>query len=103
MVMFGGIVLLAFFPRFGVPIQFDKPVVWPFLLLLIMYSVFRRCLMAIIDPNPETVQKAVKLCIFSLIVLDASVCLAVRGPFYSVGILALLIPAALIGRFVYST
>lgn len=102
-VMVLGILALAFFPRFGVPIQFAKPVVWPFLLLLIMYSVFRRCLMAIISPTPDSVQRAVKLCIFSLIVLDASVCLAVRGPFYSVGVLALLVPAALIGRFVYST
>ena len=102
-VMFGGIVLLAIFPRYGVSVQFANPVVWPFLLLLVMISVIRRCLVAIVDPRPETVQKAVKLCIFSLIVLDASVCLAVRGPYYSVGVLALLIPAALLGRVVYST
>ena len=102
-VMVLGVSMLALFPRFGVPVRFANQMVWPMLLLLVMFSVVRRCLLAIANPNPVNVQAGVKLCIFSLIVLDAAVTLAVRGPWYGIAVLSLLIPSVVLGRWIYST
>jgi len=73
------------------------------LLALLMFSVLRRCSVAVFDPAPQKVQAAVKLAILSLIWLDAATALAVAGPVYGVAIAALMIPALLLGRWVYST
>jgi hypothetical protein len=45
----------------------------------------------------------VKQCIFSIIVLDATVCLFVADWFWAVAVLALLAPMLLFGKWVYST
>jgi hypothetical protein len=68
-----------------------------------MLSVLRRCGVAVFDPTPQRVQAAVKLSILSLIWLDAATALAVAGPVYGVAIAALMIPALVLGRWVYST
>ncbi|HEV3339679.1 MAG TPA: UbiA family prenyltransferase [Pirellulales bacterium] len=62
-----------------------------------------RALRAIIDPLPIYVQTAVKQSLISLIVLDAAVCLGVRGPFYAAALVALVLPAMFLGRWIYST
>jgi 4-hydroxybenzoate polyprenyltransferase len=62
-----------------------------------------RCLRAIVDPRPVLVQAAVKNCIFSLVVLDAGVCLAVQETYWGLVILALLVPTMALGRWIYST
>ena len=98
-----GIGLLASMERLGVETYFTNSMVWPGLLMLLMVSVFRRGVLAIANPKPEFVQATVKQAIFSLIVLDAAVCLAVRGPMYAIGILMLMIPMLVIGKWVYST
>jgi hypothetical protein len=67
------------------------------------FTVLRRCGTAALDPRPEKVQVAVKHSILSLIWLDAATALAVAGPAYGIAIAALLIPALLLGRWVYST
>jgi 4-hydroxybenzoate polyprenyltransferase len=84
----------------------SAPLVYPYyclLLALLMFSVLRRCFVAALDPGPEKVQAAVKHSILSLIWLDAATALAVAGPAYGVAVAALLIPALLLGRWVYST
>jgi hypothetical protein len=58
---------------------------------------------AALDPVPPKVQAAVKLSILSLIWLDATMAIALSGPAAGVAIAALLIPALLLGRWVYST
>jgi len=73
------------------------------LLTLLMLSVMRRCGVAVFDPAPQKVQAAVKLAILSLIWLDAATALVVAGPVYGVAIAALMIPALILGRWVYST
>jgi 4-hydroxybenzoate polyprenyltransferase len=110
LVMVAAFWLLAIFPQFGAfasgaaELTMRPAVVWPLLVLLLGYSIVRRCWSAIADPVPMRVQAAVKQCIVSLIVLDAAVCLAVRSPvWWSVGILALIGPMLLLGRWVYST
>jgi len=77
--------------------------VWPVVLALVMFSVGRRCVIAISNPDPSNVQRAVKHSIFSLVVLDAAIVLAVVGPTYAIGVVALLIPTVLLGKWVYST
>ena len=73
------------------------------LLGLLMFSVLRRCVVAALDPGPAKVQAAVKQSILSLIWLDAAMALVVANPAYAIAIAALLIPALLLGRWVYST
>ena len=58
---------------------------------------------AVADPTPRNVQLSVKHSILSLIWLDAAMIAAVAPIAYSLGVLTLLIPAYLLGRWVYST
>ena len=79
------------------------PTIYCMLLGLLMVTVLRRCLTAAFDPSPERVQAAVKHGILSLIWLDAATALAVSSPWHAVAIAALLVPALVLGRWVYST
>lgn len=108
-VMSAGISLLAFFPALpqlaGQPEHFnlDPHFVWPMALFLMAVSILRRCLVAVNDPEPRNVQAAVKHCIMSLIVLDAAVSLLVTDWPWAVGVLTLLLPMLVVGKWVYST
>jgi 4-hydroxybenzoate polyprenyltransferase len=77
--------------------------VFSLLLALLMFTVLRRASAAVVDPQPQKVQAAVKHSILSLIWLDAAIVLAIAPPAYAIAIAALLIPALLLGRWVYST
>ncbi|MCA9198608.1 MAG: UbiA family prenyltransferase [Planctomycetales bacterium] len=108
LVMIAGLAMLAAFPKLGNFITYRQTVfsndyVWPLLILLLAFSVVRRVAEAIVQPKPAFVQEAVKLSIFTMIVLDASLALATQGPFVGVAILALLIPANYLGQYIYST
>ncbi len=105
-----GLSLLSAFPSYGsfaagrAALTFDNEIVWPLLVVLLGYSIVRRCLLAIVHPEPAKIQLAVKQCILSLIFLDAAVCLAVRWPpWWAVGIILLLVPTLWLGRVFYST
>ena len=77
---------------------------WYWLLLaLLMAPALRRCGKAAMQPLPQNVQAAVKHSILSLIWIDAATAAAVAGPSYGLAVAALLIPALLLGRWVYST
>jgi 4-hydroxybenzoate polyprenyltransferase len=84
------------------PPRIDVQFYWLLLALLIV-TVLRRCGAAALDPTPQKVQAGVKHSILSLIWLDAATVLAVADPTYAIAIAALLIPALLLGRWVYST
>jgi 4-hydroxybenzoate polyprenyltransferase len=103
-VMICGAVMLGAFTEFAPPpqLQTQDMIVW-MLLGLLMITVLRRASAAVLDPSPERVQAAVKHSILSLIWLDAAVALAVAPPVYAIAVAALLIPALLLGRWVYST
>ena len=73
------------------------------LLLLLMLTVLRRCGIAAVDPHPVNVQAGVKHSILSLIWFDAAVTAATAGPWHGLAVAALLIPALVLGRWVYST
>ena len=73
------------------------------LLGLLTATVLRRCATAVFDPQPQHVQLAVKHSILSLIWLDAATVWYTAGSTPALAIAALLIPALLLGRWVYST
>jgi 4-hydroxybenzoate polyprenyltransferase len=113
LVMFAGIALIGYFPAlrdFTLP-EAAQPhralqmgPAWTFLWILFGFFAGRRALVAIVSPEPATVQAAVKQAIFSLVIYDAAICAAARGPVpYAVAILVLLVPMNLLGRWVYST
>jgi len=106
--MAAGIMMLAFFPKFASVelarrYDIEPTFVWPMAVFLLTVTILRRCLVAVANPSPEQVQAAVKQSILSLIVLDASVALLMADWQYAVGILALLVPMLLLGKWVYST
>jgi 4-hydroxybenzoate polyprenyltransferase len=100
-VIAGGVAFLGASALY-VRIQVNYQLYW-LLLAVLMLTVMRRCGAAAIDPASEKVQAAVKHSILSLIWLDAATATAAAGPVYGVAIAALLIPALLLGRWVYST
>lgn len=110
--MMAGIALLAWYPQWSGDnvAEVSQPVhalrtgnrwysFWGLMALMIGW----RGLRAIIDPLPVYVQGAVKQCLVSLIVLDAAVCLGVRGPYYGAAIVLLIVPTMFLGKWIYST
>ena len=97
-----GIVVLGWAGQFLGHRELSVPVYW-LLLALLLVTVLRRCLMAVLTPDPSKVQAGVKNAIFSLVLFDAAVVLAAAPSIYALAIVALLIPMVLLGRWVYST
>ncbi|HZZ29861.1 MAG TPA: UbiA family prenyltransferase [Pirellulales bacterium] len=80
-----------------------KPHLWTVFWLAVAPLISWRFIRAIIYPQPAHVQAAVKAGILGIIVLDAAVVFGIRGCLPTIGILCLLVPAILLGRWVYST
>jgi 4-hydroxybenzoate polyprenyltransferase len=103
-----GVLLLVVFPRFApaeglVAAIHEDPRRWNMLWGLLGLLIAWRCIWAIMDPRPLLVQRAVRQCIFSLIMLDAVVTFAVAGFAPAVLIMLLLLPTMFLGQFIYST
>ena len=75
---------------------------FPYFLLIFIFAVAGPVRRAIARPIPERVQAAVKRAILGLVLLDAILATALAGPI-GLAILLLLIPAKILGRWVYST
>jgi 4-hydroxybenzoate polyprenyltransferase len=101
LVMAAGAVLLGSSAT-QVRLRIDREIYW-MLLGLLMVTVLRRCAAAAMDPAPQKVQAGVKHAILSLIWLDAATTIAMASPAHGIAIAALLVPALLLGRWVYST
>lgn len=99
-VMLVGIGLLALGPTLAPRIGSSF---WLLILVLVSFTILRRCLTAVARPEAKQVQTAVKVAILSLIPLNAAVCAARAEPAYAIGLALLLIPAFFLGRYVYST
>jgi 4-hydroxybenzoate polyprenyltransferase len=109
-VMLAGIALAAAGPRLatieaGVIIDARLNEDWRFFALVGLIATYMgfRCIFAIAEPQPRQVQAAVKLCLQSLIFIDAAVCSGVREPMFAIIIALLIIPMQILGRWVYST
>ena len=109
-VMFGGLALLAWFPSLadGALPEVSQPAYttpdrWRLLMALLGSVIAWRVVGAVVDPRPELVQFAVRQCIISLVILDASACFVVRGMPAAMIILALLAPLLILQQWFYST
>ena len=107
LVILSGILLVGTLPRWISAAEVTTSLVYMDRLRLLMavlaWVIGWRCARGVLQPEPEYVQAAVKVCLMSLIVLDASMCLALRGPLYATAIIALVIPMAALGRCCYVT
>jgi 4-hydroxybenzoate polyprenyltransferase len=101
-IMLVGVAVFGSSLLYVIPVRGGPHLYW-LLLTLLMFGVVRCGAVAALDPVPEKVQAAVKLSILSLIWLDATMAVAVSGPTAGVAIASLLIPALILGRWVYST
>ncbi|MBX3420642.1 MAG: UbiA family prenyltransferase [Pirellulaceae bacterium] len=80
-----------------------RPVSWylsptsyyPILIVLIGLTVLNRALAGVLHPVSRKVQLSVRHALLSLIFMDAAVALMWCGPWYGVGVVALLLPALL--------
>jgi 4-hydroxybenzoate polyprenyltransferase len=105
-VMVAGMGLLAAFPRFYddvLPVIRAQPRQWYLLVAVMGTLIAWRFLRALLEPGPGRVQAAVAHGVRSLVVLDAMVCLAVRGVPWAIAVVALLVPTLLAGRWFRST
>jgi 4-hydroxybenzoate polyprenyltransferase len=105
-VLLAGLALVASLPAWihgdewpGVAVPPRWFLFWALLAMLVGW----RCVRAIRDPAPATVQSAVRNCIFSLVIIDAGACLAVHDLYWASLILLLLLPTMTLGRWIYST
>ena len=106
LVMLAGIGLVAWYPAWRAALDPQRqalPPNWYLFWCAIAAMVTWRCMRAVADPRPIVVQMAVKNCILSLIVIDAAACLATTGALPALMILALILPATLLGQWIYST
>ncbi len=75
-----------------------------FVTLLIGFSAIRRMLIAIRTPSPQIIQSTVKLLLFSYVICSGVVVhWTTDNPWLSLGTVALLIPAMLLGRLIRLT
>jgi 4-hydroxybenzoate polyprenyltransferase len=107
-VMMAGIALIAWVPRWMgperiLPILRNDPRGWYVLMLLMGVMIGWRCVAAIAKPDSLWVQRAVAHAVLSLIMLDASACFVIRGPYFAVAILFLMLPAMFISRRISPT
>lgn len=73
-------------------------------LAVIAFTINRRLTRALSDPIPENVQAAIKMMLYSLVMLDATLVLFFSGDvFYAIYTALLVIPAAFLGRWIFVT
>lgn len=101
-IMCAGVALLGLAANFTRLVFQQNWVYWA-LLALLTATIVRRAIFAAFDGSPPAVQGAVKHAILSIIMLDAAVCVASAPPVYGIVVVALLGPALLLGKWVYST
>jgi 4-hydroxybenzoate polyprenyltransferase len=77
-------------------------ILFPYLLVVFGFAIGRPALRAIAKPEPARVQSAVKRAVLGLIALDAILAAAVAG-MAGLLLLALLPPALVLGKWLYST
>ncbi len=83
--------------------QLDPFRLFPLLIGLIGLTVVNRGFQALNHPVPRKVQLAVKHAILTLILLDASIAAVSSGTWYGVAVVALLLPAMVLGSRFRST
>ena len=72
-------------------------------LVAIAIAVNWRSIVALRNPSPALIQRAVKFGILSLVWLHVGLVLAVRGPLPALAVGLFWVPATFVGRWIYST
>jgi 4-hydroxybenzoate polyprenyltransferase len=102
-----GIAMIACVPWTGtdrvLTVIRNQPTGWLLLMLLMGAMIGWRCVAAIVKPDSVWVQRAVAHAVLSLIMLDASACFVIRGPYFAAAILLLMLPAMFISRRISPT
>ena len=103
-VMIAGVALVGWWGhRFRLPMgNAAASQTYAFWILLVVMLLIgqRRCLEAVLNPEPPLVQVAVKQCIFSLILLDAGITAFGTGrPEFGLGVALLIVPTMALGRW----
>jgi 4-hydroxybenzoate polyprenyltransferase len=104
-VMLLGIMVFGAFPLVGeiAHAELMKPGWWALLLAMLAFTILRRSFTASLNPSPAAVQMAVKQALLSIVMLDAAATLMVRGPYWALAVVVLLVPTVALGKWVYST
>jgi 4-hydroxybenzoate polyprenyltransferase len=104
-ILLAGIALLACLPALtgNRPPLVVKSAGWYLLWTVLALITARRCVLAVFNPVPQTVQAAVRHCVHSLIVIDAAVCAGYAGPTWGVAVLLLLAPTLLLTMWINAT
>lgn len=71
---------------------------WALMWCLLAMVIARRCVIAMLKSTPQHVQQAVRVCLRSIIVINAAITLGYCGPIWGTAILALLVPMTLLER-----
>jgi 4-hydroxybenzoate polyprenyltransferase len=106
--MMAGIAMIGWVPRWMpseriYSVMRNDPRGWYVLMLLMAVMIGWRCVAAIAKPESAWVQRAVAHAVLSLIILDASACFVIRGPYFAAAILLLMLPAMFISRRISPT
>jgi 4-hydroxybenzoate polyprenyltransferase len=102
-----GIAMLASVPHWN-DSRLDPQLVvsingWNLLWIALAVIIVRRCAVAIYDPSPQRVQAAVRNCVFSIIALNAAICVGLVGPGWGLAVLALYVPTILLTAWLKAT
>jgi hypothetical protein len=79
---------------------------WPALVALGVVTIWIeiRIVSAIREPTPRNVQSGVKRMLLAIVLLDATMIYAKTGnPILALGVAALVVPAAILGRWIFIT
>jgi 4-hydroxybenzoate polyprenyltransferase len=80
-----------------------EPYRWYLLLGILGGLTAMRLLQVVFEPYPEQLQVTVKHCILSLVIFDAAACYVVRDIGGAIAVAAFLLPATILGLWIYST
>jgi 4-hydroxybenzoate polyprenyltransferase len=99
--MVAGILILAHLPELrSISISPDR---WRLFIVVLATLVAMQCRRAIFEPIPQRIQQAVRASLFSLVLIDASVVVALRSPGYGLVVLSLLVPSIILSRWIPSS
>lgn len=101
LVAMAGLALIAAMPGLAFSNNLSlrlQPFGWAVLWIVVGGAILRRMVVAIVNPQPKFVQRAVGNAILSLIMIDAAICLGYADPYWACGVLALFAPAMLLAQ-----
>jgi 4-hydroxybenzoate polyprenyltransferase len=107
LVMLAGMAIAASVPMWisdDAPIRLlVRPSGWYLLWAVLALLIARRCVAALLQPDPSRVQAAVRNAVQSIIVLDAAVCAGLAGPIWGFAVLLLIVPTMMLTLWLQAT